>query len=213
MANPTSAEDQDSMRSTERAYDSIAHGFAEKWFDDCSLTPILDQFIELLPSKGPVLDVGCGPGRDVCAMQARGVLATGIDSSFKMVCEARARVPGRLFRTMNMINLKFPDHTFTGIWACASVQHLPRGLVGVALNEFSRVIKIGGVLFVTVEEGSGQVVDELGRWRTLYPDGDFKLLLEVAGFEIIRDWRAAGDRSTLPHPRLKRWLEFFARKL
>jgi SAM-dependent methyltransferase len=202
----------DPILSTAAAYDAIAERYAATWFDDQGLESTIDEFLRLLPTRTAVLDAGCGPGRDVRAMAVRGLEAVGIDISEGMLREARLRVPGGIFRRMNLDNIRYPPSAFSGVWACASLQHLPVSRAGRALAEFARVLRPDGILFVTVELGQGEHTDEYGRYRTLYSMADFLGMVSAAGFLLVDKRTVFKEKSTLPSPRPKTWVEVMARK-
>src|SRR5688500_13730410 len=88
------------------------------------MRPRMQPFIDLLPRAANraarVLDVGCGPGRDVQAFRELGFDAMGIDGSQGMVELARTITPGARFEHIAFHEIAF-DNEFDGIWACASL--------------------------------------------------------------------------------------------
>ncbi len=172
-------------RRTIGAYNRIAHRYANLWFDDPIMEPSLCQFLDNIHQAGPVLDVGCGPGRDVGFMQSRGYIAVGIDASTKMVAEARRRVSSARFEHMDMRKLRFPDSTFAGVWACASILHLDSNDLNIAFSEFYRILKPDGVVFVVVKHGVGAMVDDNGRYFRLFTPPEIELLLDASGFSVL----------------------------
>jgi ubiquinone/menaquinone biosynthesis C-methylase UbiE/diadenosine tetraphosphate (Ap4A) HIT family hydrolase len=202
----------DPIASTLRAYESIAKHYAAHWFDDRAMDAALDRFLRLLPEKGTVLDAGCGPGRDVKAMQQRGVEAVGIDTSPAMLREARERVSDAVFRKMTITKVHYPPNTYIGVWACAVLQHLPLRQAEEALREFARILQPGGVLFATIEIGKGEETDEYGRYRRFYSPEEFRALLKVCGFKVLLEETVPREKSTLPTPRPKTWFVVMARR-
>src|SRR6185312_10007330 len=91
--------------------------------DDASLEEYL-QFV-------PVLDAGCGPGRDARALAAYGLPVLGVDLSQGMLDEAIERTARRLSRgairyaLMDLRRLELPDRSCRGVWCSASLLHLP----------------------------------------------------------------------------------------
>ncbi len=74
-------------------YDRTAGEYVARWFDRPVVEPYLDRFIPLVQDRGPVADVGCGPGRDVAYLLKHKVPTIGVDLSASMLAEARDRVP------------------------------------------------------------------------------------------------------------------------
>ncbi|WP_392667363.1 class I SAM-dependent methyltransferase [Streptomyces sp. LN785] len=117
----------------------------------------LDSFAALLPDpSGPVLDAGCAFGRDTALLGARGLAVTGIDLSESFLVRARELHPGLDFRLMDVCSLEFADADFAGVWCQATLLHLKDEHVLAALSEFHRVLRPGGVLFVSFKEGEGE---------------------------------------------------------
>jgi SAM-dependent methyltransferase len=190
--------------------------YADLWFDDRAMLGYLDVFARELPTPGAVLDAGCGPGRDVLALTERGVEALGIDTSPAMLAEARrltdGRVPPSRFRLMDIRRLDFGPKMFAGVWSSGVLHHLREDAVRVVLAEFNRVLVLDGLLFLAVEAGTGEKIDDVGRYRKFYESDDARAVLDRAGFRVVRDEVSMSVRSTTGRPKAKRWLTVFARK-
>jgi SAM-dependent methyltransferase len=190
------------------AYDALAAGFAARWFE-MRLLEDMRRLVARLPPGGRVLDVGCGPGRDVAWLAEQGFAALGVDLSRGMLAEGRARgVPGALIQA-DMRRLPFRDGTFAGIWACASLLHIPRAQAGATLRELARVVRPGH-LYLSVKQGTGQewiVPPEGGRILfTYYTPGELRALLHESGFVVLEQWQSA-DQAGRSRP----WIGAIAR--
>ena len=180
-----------------RVYDDIASDYATNWFDDSVMVQAIEEFVHLLESTGDILDAGCGPGRDVLALENKGFTTVGIDLSSAMLAEARARVGHAIFRRMDMRQLQYPPETFAGIWACASLQHLTRDEARQTLKGFTRVLKPAGVLSISVKAGEGENIDGLGRYEKLYTVSDFNELVSTSGFKVVREVHSLNLKRTI----------------
>jgi SAM-dependent methyltransferase len=107
--------------------------------------------------RGPVVEVGCGPGRMPAVLDALGVTVRGIDLSPAMVAEARRRCPALTFEVGTMTALGLADRSVAGIVAWYSIIHLPPDELPVAFGEFARVLVPGGVLQLAFQVGTGPV--------------------------------------------------------
>jgi len=88
------------------------------------------NFIAQLPSQATVLDLGCGAGGDTRALIEAGLTVTAIDGSPELAREAEKRI-GHAVRVLLFENLDYVE-AFDGIWANASLLHVPRaGLLNV----------------------------------------------------------------------------------
>jgi len=208
----TNDEPTRTVANTVLAYDRLAPKYAQTWFSDRSMDQLLTEFLAAISDPPDVLDVGCGPGRDVLAMQKRGIAVVGIDLSVGMLMEARSRVPDGTFRRLDLRNIPYPDSTFSGIWACASFHHVepPHNLL--ALRQFYRVLTFDGVLALVVREGYGELKDDLGRYIRLYQVDELRDLLTATGFSILKQTVSTSSKGTRSSAKTKTWLEVLAQK-
>lgn len=158
-------------KTTIEVYDSIAHRYADTHWTTDFWSRQYNDFENLLKGKR-ILDSGSGAGRDTKHFISKGYEVESIDLSKGMIEEARKRVPEGNFMRMDMTDLKFEDSSFDGIWCCASLLHLNEAEAEKAISEFARVLKKGGILFVSVKEGDGgadnEYIDGIGRYFRSY---------------------------------------------
>ena len=177
-------------------YDRVAKEYSKLIFDELEHKPIdrklLNQFAELVKEKGPVCDMGCGPGQIARYLYDQGVANVfGMDLSPGMVAEAQRLNPDISFRPGNMLALPDLDGSWTGIAAFYSIIHIPRDEVVAALKEMERVLQPDGWLLLTFHVGDKVLhVDEW--WgQKVYIDFIFFSLAEMesylhaAGFTIV----------------------------
>ena len=185
-------------------YESHAEEFCRRTAD-LALDDLYQPFLRLLPSGGHILDAGCGTGRDGAAFRAKGFRVTAIDASRAMVHAATAR--GLPARVLPFQKMKFTAE-FDGIWACASLLHVPHREMPDVLARFARALKSGGILYVSLKEGDGERVAKDGRFFSYFHREEFEALLTEEGrFALIDFWLThAGDSSGTEWP----WLNFLA---
>jgi SAM-dependent methyltransferase len=192
---------------TRAAYDTIAAEYAALQTDapPAELIPFAEQLLARLPPGTPLLDLGCGPGRDLSWLAARGARGMGCALSMGMLAAARARSGGPLVQA-DMRRLPFPGGTFGAIWCCASFLHLPKADAPGALGEMRRVLVPGGTLFLGVQEGSGEGWEvygwEVARFFARYTSAEVATLLSGAGFTVLAQERGVHAQRT--------WLQFLA---
>ena len=157
-----------------------------------------------------VLDAGCGIGRDVEYLMEDGFDVIGIDASRNMVAEAKKNVPKGKFKIMDFRKMSFKDNSFDGIWAMHSLDHISKKEIVKVLKELARVLEKGGVLYLAVYEGMGELevkkaeyMDE-ARHFYLYREKEMRGCLEEAGFDV--------SNSDVSNTETNKWLEVFARK-
>lgn len=148
-------------------------------------------FIDKLPSEGNILDVGCAGGRDSKIFVDHGFHVTGIDLCEPFLEEAKKRVPSGLFLKKDILELDFEEAYFDGIWACAVLLHLEKKDLPKVLNDFYRILKTSGLMFIGVKQGEGEqsVIDSLSdgnsRFFSFYQKDEIEALVRAAGFDVI----------------------------
>jgi ubiquinone/menaquinone biosynthesis C-methylase UbiE len=170
---------------TNATYDQIAASYAEHYWK-MSLDQMLQRFTDAVKAGGRVLDLGCGPGRDVALLNERGCNTIGIDRSMGMLREARRRVSAS-FACGDMRRIPLRSASVDGIWMCASLLHIPRPDVPVVLSEVHRILTADGVLYISVRQGDGEEwLDNDGglRYFTLFQLDELLGLMTQANFTI-----------------------------
>ena len=152
------------------------------------LLPLLNQLVDAVGSAGKILDVGCGTGREMAWLAAHGVQTCGIDSSIGMLNHARSRTQGDLL-AMDMTAMGFRNASFDGVWCCASLLHLPKVEAKRALDEIHRVLKLGGMLVLLVQEGTGEgweesYVPNSPRYFARYEADELAKIVGACGFGV-----------------------------
>jgi len=180
----------DELRST---YNKIAQDYhrdhaVDSWDDDYT-----GYFIDLLPRGAVVLDLGCGPGTDTKKLVAAGLVVHGFDLSDEFLRIAQEKNPGVDFIQGDMRTLPYPTNIFDGVYAKASLLHIPKADMLQALREIFRVVTPGGVVHVAIKAGDGErevAEDDYGyayqRFFSYWSAADFCTIIRKGGFEIMR---------------------------
>lgn len=148
-----------------------------------------EMFIKELKGKD-ILDLGCGPGRDTRVFLDLGYNVTGFDLSRELLRIAKEKNPEATFVEGDMLDLPFSDASFDGIWSSAVIHHLVDADKERALVEMYRVLKPGGVAFISTKAGEGDVslpekeFDGGERFFSYINKEQFEKMLEYAGFRI-----------------------------
>lgn len=119
---------------------------------------------------------------------------TGIDASEGMLAIARERVKHGVFQVGDFYHLDFPDDTFDGFWAAASFLHVPKNQIDVVLQEARRILKDGGIGFVslkqktTIDEGYIKETKAGGieRYFAFYAKDEIEGILQRNQFQILQ---------------------------
>ncbi len=196
------------LKQTITAYNAIAKEYANRWlnFREPFWLDLLRKFVSLLPSRsGPVLDAGCGPGRDLKLLKELGVQQLyGIDLSEKMLEIARKVCPEAHLTIMDVRKLKFPENFFAGILCVGVLLHLPPSDFETALREFQRILKPGGAIFLSVKEGKGKRIKPDGRIEYLYSQDFVEDALLSHHFKIV-------DIDTRSSQKEEHWINVLAK--
>jgi uncharacterized protein (DUF952 family)/ubiquinone/menaquinone biosynthesis C-methylase UbiE len=141
-----------------QSYDTVAEDYAQRIDSELNHKPfdreLLDGFAAQLRGRGPVADLGCGPGMVAQYLHERGVEAFGIDVSPRMVACAKALHPDVPFQSGDFKHLEVADGAWAGIVALYSLVHLPHDQVQPTLREFYRVLRPGGLFLLAFHAGS-----------------------------------------------------------
>ena len=117
---------------SDRVWDTVA------WYDrqaaqfsaqtaNLDMGPLYDRFLHRVRPQGLILDAGCGAGRDALAFALQGFKVTAIDASLGMVRVAKERAGSYATGLhMGFAQIEWLG-VFDGIWACASLLHVPLG--------------------------------------------------------------------------------------
>lgn len=179
---------------TSQVYEDDADAFVEKYRTESVAARFWDEVDSRFP--GPrLLDVGCGPGVDTETFAARGYDPVGVDLTPAFCRAASEHVDGPVLRA-DMRSLPFADGAFDGVWASASVLHLPREDAPDALREFRRVLDAPGTALVTLKRGeeSGHAEDD--RYFERYTLEEARALGEAAGFPEVTAEPGEADEET-----------------
>jgi SAM-dependent methyltransferase len=181
-ANPPS----DLFDATVRYYAEHAEDFAKRT-KDIDMSPLYDAFLPLVPKGGAILDAGCGSGRDSEAFIERGYSVMACDASKAMVDIASARI-GQPVLHLAFAQFDF-DKEFDGIWACASLLHVPKSEMATTFASLHRALKPEGVLYASFKRGSGEELRE-GRLFNDYDEESLAAFVnDQTSWALIKLWR------------------------
>jgi ubiquinone/menaquinone biosynthesis C-methylase UbiE len=183
---------------TRASYDKIAARFLENTRDRSGLAPWLERFAERLGSGAAVLDLGAGPGFDSAELRRLGLRVVSLDLSLGMLRAGLREFPGPRVQA-DARQLPFPDATFAGVWASASLLHLTPRDAATALREARRVLRASGLLHVSLKSGAGAEweAERYGepRWFQYWSAPDLDALLAASGLEVVGSWANSTPRA------------------
>jgi SAM-dependent methyltransferase len=152
-------------------------------------TRLLGLLHNSVTARPSILDLGCGAGRDITWLEDHGAQVFGADLSRGMLNEASDRVRGPLCQ-LDMRFLPYQTEVFDAVWCQAALLHIPKVLVPVVLDEITRVLKPGGLLHVSVQQGDYEGIETRTyepeeRYYAHYNIDEFRGLIKTARFSIV----------------------------
>jgi SAM-dependent methyltransferase len=163
-------------------YDEEARDFWEGTRDhDVSqnIAALLDHIQATPPFE--LLDFGCGPGRDLMTFRRLGHHATGLEGSAQLAAMAR-RHSGCEVLEQNFVRLDLPFERFDGVFANASLFHVPAQELPRVLRQLHAALKPNGVLFSSNPRGDGQEGWNGDRYGTFHDWESWRAYMVAAGF-------------------------------
>jgi SAM-dependent methyltransferase len=153
-----------------------------------------------------ILDFGCGPGRDLSHFKSLGHRPVGLDGSDAFCSMARAHTGCQVLH-QHFLSLVLPRHAFDGIFANASLFHVPGQELPRVLRELHDALRPGGILFSSNPRGdsegwSGQ------RYGHFMEFEASKAYLEASGFTILDHYYRPTGAPRAAQP----WLAIVSRK-
>ena len=155
-----------------------------------------------------ILDLGCGPGRDLCHFRSLGHAAVGLDGSVRFAEMARARSGCEVLH-QDFLRLDLPPARFDGVFANASLFHVPRPALPGVLRVLAATLRPRGVLFSSNPRGPDQESVHGGRYGYYVELPAWRSYLTAAGFAEIAHYYRPPGRPRGEQP----WLASVWRKL
>ena len=131
-----------------------------------------------------ILDLGCGPGRDLLALRELGHEPIGLDGAPAFVRMAR-ELSGAQVWQQDFLALALPAGAFDGVFANASLFHVPCAELPRVLGELRECLRPGGVLFSSNPRGENQEGWNGSRYGVYHDLEGWRAFLTAAGFEEV----------------------------
>ena len=178
----------DITRGTLQHYEDRAQLFFEGTRDH-DVSQNIDALLEAMAGDGPkrILDLGCGPGRDLVALKERGHVPVGLDGSEAFVRMARAHSGAEVWHR-DFLRLDLAAAEFGGVFANASLFHVPCSELPRVLGELLECLRPGGVLFSSNPRGENQEGWQGGRYGVFHDFEQWRGFVLGVGFEEIRHY-------------------------
>lgn len=174
-------------------YEHNAEGFREGTRDH-DVSQNIDALLRHIQAPAPlqILDVGCGPGRDLQKFKALGHVAVGLDGCERFVEMARADSGCEVW-CADFLMLDLPAQRFDGIFANAALFHIPSKALPALLRQLHHTLKPGGVLLSSNPRGDDQEGWNGDRYAAYYRLETWRGFMQATGFsEIEHYYRPSG---------------------
>jgi len=165
------------------------------------MQPLYQRFLPLLPKQAHILDAGCGSGRDTKYFMAQDYKVTALDASTKIAALAE-RETGQTVTVQRLQDIQYQNQ-FDGIWACASLLHVPAKELANVFHRLAQAIKPQGMIYCSFKYGQGEH-EKQGRWFTDMDETGLKMLARESGILAVKELWVTADRR--PERKQERWL-------
>ena len=160
-----------------------------------------------MPDGAYILDFGCGSGRDAKAFLDMGYRVDAVDGSEKL-CELASDIVGITVRKMLFSELD-EFEKYDGIWACASILHLPKEELRSVFGKMLRAVKIGGYIYTSFKYGEFEGLRN-ERYFTDFTEASFgEYISDITATRIIEEWITSDVR---PSRGDEKWLNVILKK-
>ncbi len=198
-----------------QTYNKIAEDWVKDHNNDTWWQEGTDKFLSLLPKNATVLDVGCGGGIKSKYIADKGYRVTGIDFSEKMIEIAKRELPELDFDVVDMYELDKYEKNFDGIFAQASLLHIPKEKVLNVLQGMKSRLNAGGLLYIGVkaikEDGIEESVVkeedygyEYERFFSFFSLDELKKYIKDLNLELVWEGVTGSGRAS--------WIQVIGRK-
>lgn len=148
------------------------------------------RFLRFVPPHGSILDLGCGSGRDSLAFLQGGYDVTSVDGSQAMV-DATSALTGHPARKLRFDELDYCG-VFDGVWACASLLHVPRDELSEVMRKVMRGLRSAGIVYVSFKTGDEERSVN-GRHFTDFTMESLRAWVALQGFANVEEIWETGD--------------------
>jgi SAM-dependent methyltransferase len=149
-----------------------------------------------------ILDLGCGPGRDLVTFRDLGHVVVGLDGCPEFVAMARA-VSGCEVWQQDMLAMTLPP-----VFANAVLFHVPSRALPVVLDQLRAALKPGGVLLASNPRGQNEEGFVDGRYACFYSFDTWRRLVTCSGFALVDHYFRPAGKPRRQQP----WLATLWRK-
>jgi SAM-dependent methyltransferase len=189
-------------------YDASAESFREGTKDH-DVSQNYAALLSAIHTDPPfaLLDIGCGPGRDLAYFKSQGHAPVGVDGSEAFVAMAREATGCEVLH-QDFLRLSLPASRFDGVFANASLFHVPTQELPRVLSELFDCLRPGGVFFASNPRGQDSEDSASPRYGAFYSLEKWRVYVVAAGFEELSHYYRPEGKPRSQQP----WLATVWRK-
>jgi len=207
------------MKLTREELDRIARGTLDHYDQraddfwtgtrDHDVRQNIEALLQHIEGEPPftILDLGCGPGRDLKTFAERGHVAIGLEGSARFAAMARAYSGCEIWQ-QDFLRLELPAGRFDGVFANAALFHVPAQELPRVLRELHATLRPRGVLFSSNPRGQNEEGWNRGRYGAYHDLATWRGHLTGAGFEEVLHYYRPPGLPCAEQP----WLAVVARR-
>lgn len=187
-------------------YEKNADAFIESTIN-ANDSDLYKPFEELLTPGCRILDLGCGSGRDSKYFTEKGYDVVALDPSPAMCVQTRVLVHIPVYE-MRAEEMQFSNE-FGGVWACASLLHVPRDKQKNVLHRIATVLKDEGILYASWKYGTKDRTADGKKYVDMNDSLIYEIIKEVPEIQIVKMWTTKDVRNEYS---TQKWLNVLLRK-
>ena len=164
---------------------------------EMNLSALYAEFLPLIPRGGSILDAGCGSGRDSRYFISQGYTVHAIDA-VPEIAKGASNLIGQPVEVATFENFR-SDDKYYGIWACASLLHVPPTRLSDAIGNLAAHLRSGGIFYMSFKYGQGQRTRGLRQFTDMDESGLKTLASRIPSLTLKKTWTTEDlrpDRST-----------------
>lgn len=175
---------------------------------DVEFNKMQNMLLKYLKKGDYILDLGCGSGRDSKAFLEKGFKVVSVDGSEKL-CNIASSYIGQEVIFTTFQNFK-SDIKFNGIWACASLLHLPYKDLKEVIKNLRNNLKEEGYFYLSFKYGEFEG-ERNGRYFTNMTEKKFRnLIKDISEYEIVEEKITSDARKGREE---EKWLNIILKKV
>lgn len=197
-------------------YNDNAQTFIDRTFE-AQVSSTREDFISLVKKSdsnssnlsvenAKILDVGAGSGRDTLFFLKRGLDVVAFDGSREVAKLASEKINHPVL-VCSIEDMPW-ENEFDGVWAMASLLHLPKKDMPMGIKNCLKALKAeGGIFFASLKAGEGEAFDEMGRFFSYYQPNELKEMIMATG--LVESVEVSTQGDTLGRGELT-WINVYA---